>query len=65
MRPVLLIPKQDNGNKKNKKKKTLKIYISHEFIFKKILNNLLANQIQQHIKTNIHNKVKLIPGMPG
>ena len=58
---IILIPKQDKENTKKKKNYSPKSLMN---IYAKILNTILANRIQQHIKKLIHqSQVGFIPGM--
>jgi len=61
---IILIPKSEkDATKKKKKENYMQISLN---IDGKILNRILANRIQQHLKKIIHHgQVGFIPGMQG
>lgn len=59
---ITLVPKPDKDNTKNENYRL----ISLKNIDTKILNKILANRIQQHVKKLIHHdQVEFIPGLQG
>jgi hypothetical protein len=62
MKPVSLIPKPNKNV--NRKENYRSVFLMN--IDVKILNKILANRIQQHVKKIVHhNKVSFIPGIEG
>ena len=60
--PITLIPKQDKDNTKKENYSPTSLMNIHA----KVLNKILANRIQQHIKKHIyHGQVVFLPGMQG